>query len=124
MNTSANPTGGGSDWLQPGFKNAQLVYFLYLLGFVLGGIPSIIGLVLAYMNRGKADAAAASHYTYQIRTFWIGLLYGLISFILMAVLIGGLLMIAVAIWVIVRCVKGLMAAGQSDAIAAPNNWLV
>ena len=41
---------------------------------------------MAYINRGQAAGTwAESHYTYQIRTFWIGLLYSCISILLMFV---------------------------------------
>ena len=49
----SNETGSTTnEWLAPTQKNVQLIYGLYLLGFVFGGIPAIIGVVLAYMNRG------------------------------------------------------------------------
>lgn len=48
------------------------VYILYLVGF-LAGITALVGLVLAYVNRSDASAWLQSHYTFQIRTFWIGL---------------------------------------------------
>jgi uncharacterized membrane protein len=38
------------------------------------GISGIVGIVLAYLNRGKSEAWLESHYTWAIRTFWIGLL--------------------------------------------------
>ena len=67
----------------------------------------LVGLVIAYINRGGVRGSwAESHYTYQIRTFWIGVLYSFISCVLMIVGIGFLLIIVVAIWGIVRCVRG------------------
>ena len=65
-----------------------------------------------------------SHYTYLIRTFWIGVLYGLISFALSIVLIGFLLMFVVAIWVIVRCVKGLQAIARNEPVPNPETWMI
>ena len=63
----------------------KLIYILYLVSITLG-VTILIGLVIAYMNRGQATGTwAESHYTYQIRTFWIGLLYSLISVVLMLV---------------------------------------
>ena len=104
--------------------NVMVNYGLYLLGFVLGGVSTIVGLVLAYINRGKADAVLASHYTYQIRTFWIGLLYGLIASLLTLLLIGFVLYFIIAIWVVIRCVKGLQAASDNKPIADPTTWLI
>jgi uncharacterized membrane protein len=61
--------------------------------------------VLAYLNRGKSAPWLESHYTWAIRTFWIGLLGSFISFMLLMIFVvigmftmhsGG------AIWFIVR----------------------
>lgn len=110
-------------WMAPGGKNVQLIYILYLASFFVG-LTGIIGLVIAYLNRDKAGGYVETHYTWLIRTFWIGLLFSLISALLMFVGIGFLLFFAVAIWVVVRLVKGLMALGKSQPIPDPQSWLV
>jgi uncharacterized membrane protein len=110
-------------WLEPGATNVQVIYILYLASFVLG-ITALVGLVLAYINRGKAGGWIESHYTYLIRTFWIALLYGFVSVILMLVLVGVLLAFATAVWVIVRCVIGLQAVGRGEPIKNPTSWWI
>lgn len=108
---------------EPGRSNVQLIYILYLLSLVVG-ITSIVGVIMAYISRGKAGGWPESHYTYQIRTFWIGLLYGLIAAVLSVIGIGFILFFAVAVWGVVRCVKGLQATGRRQAIANPATWWV
>jgi uncharacterized membrane protein len=110
-------------WLEPGKTNVQVVYFLYLAGLVVG-ITGIIGVIIAYMNRGKAGGWVETHYTWAIRTFWISLLYSLVSFLLMFAVVGKFLFLAVAIWFIVRCVIGLQKAARDEPIADPENWLI
>lgn len=111
-------------YLAPGGDNAKLIYILYLVS-ALVGVTALVGLVMAYLNRGQASGTwAESHYTYQIRTFWIGLLYALISALLMLVGIGFLLIIAVAIWAIVRCIRGLQWAAAGNAVPDPQTWIV
>jgi uncharacterized membrane protein len=110
-------------WLEPGPANMQVIYVLYLAGFVIG-ITVLIGLVMAYVNRGKAGGWIESHYTYLIRTFWIALLYGFVSVILMLVLVGVLLAFATAVWVIVRCVIGLQTIGRGEPIKNPTSWWI
>ena len=83
-------------WLEPGQTNVLVVYILYLAGLVIG-ISGLIGLVIAYLNRGKAGGFVETHYTWQIRTFWIGLLYGVVSVLLMFLAIGFVLAFAVAV---------------------------
>lgn len=110
-------------WLEPGATNVQVIYILYLASFVVG-ITAIAGVVIAYINRGKAGGWVESHYTYLIRTFWIGLLYGLVSVILMFVLIGILLALATAVWFIARCVIGLQVLGRGEPIKNPESWML
>lgn len=40
-------------FLELGKSNLQLIYILYLAGLIVGITP-LIGIVLAYMNKGKA----------------------------------------------------------------------
>ncbi len=112
-----------SGWLEPGPANMQLVYVLYLVSFVVG-ITALIGIVIAYVNRGKSEPWVETHYTWAIRTFWIGILGAIVSAVLMIVAIGFLVMIAVAIWVVVRCVIGLQAVSRGEPIRNPQSWLI
>ena len=110
-------------WLEPGQLNVQVIYVLYLAGFVVG-ITSLIGLVLAYINRGKAGGWIETHYTWAIRTFWIAVLGAIVSMLLMIVAVGFLLAIAVAIWVIVRVVIGLQLVSRGEPIRDPDSWWI
>jgi uncharacterized membrane protein len=113
-----------SRYLAPGGDNVKLVYGLYLVSIVVG-LTALIGLVMAYINRGQvAGSWAESHYTYQIRTFWIGLLYSLLSVLLMFVLIGFLLIFAVVIWFFARCIRGLQWVGTGQPVPKPTTWFV
>lgn len=106
-----------------GQGNAALaVYVLYLLELVFG-ITGIIGLIVAYVFHGDGPGWLQSHYRFQIRTFWIGLLYGIISVLLMFVLIGYLLAVLCVIWHIIRCVKGLNHWSRGEAHPNPASWL-
>lgn len=111
-------------YLAPGGDNVKLVYVLYLASVVIG-ITLLVGLIMAYMNRGHVIGSwVESHYTYQIRTFWIGLLYSVISVVLMIVGIGFLLILAVVIWAIIRCIKGLQWAAAGNPVPNPESWIV
>ncbi len=110
-------------WLEPGATNVQVIYVLYLAGLVIG-VSVLIGVVIAYVNRGKAGGWVDTHYTWAIRTFWIGIAYAVVSFILMLAAIGFLLLFATAVWFIVRCIIGLQAASRGEAIKNPESWLI
>ncbi|TGT41979.1 hypothetical protein EN812_18510 [Mesorhizobium sp. M4B.F.Ca.ET.169.01.1.1] len=125
-NINQGPGGGPRPtdrWLEPGSTNALVIYILYLAGLVIG-VTGIVGIVLAYINRGKAGGFVESHYTFLIRTFWIGLLYALISVVLMMLVIGFLLMFAAAVWFIARCILGLQALQRGEPVKNPQSWLL
>lgn len=116
------PPTRNAGWMEPGKNNVILIYVLYLLSLIIG-LTAIVGLVIAYMNRGKTGDWVESHYTWAIRTFWIGLLYSLICAVLAIVIIGYLLMFLVAIWAIVRVVMGLQKASSEEPMPNPQSWL-
>ncbi|HEY1562447.1 MAG TPA: DUF4870 domain-containing protein [Caulobacteraceae bacterium] len=105
---------------------AFVVYILYLAHFVpvIGWVSAIVGLVLAYVERDSAPAWLKSHYTFQIRTFWIGLLYCAVSLFLIILLIGIPLLLAAWIWFIVRCALGLSRLLRNEAYPTPESWTV
>lgn len=113
-----------SDYLRPGRENVMLVYILYLAGLVpaFGGVPVFIGFVIALLNRGEADDVMASHYEYLVRQAVIGLAGVIVSFLLAFVLIGFLGFLLVAVWWVVRSVKGLLAVSRREPIADPQTY--
>ncbi len=105
------------------FNQPTIISALYLSGFLLG-VTWIVGVVLAYVWKGEAKAEwEASHYTYLIRTFWIGFIGTVISIFLMIVLIGFLLWAAVAVLMVVRCVLSLINAQKHEPMPNPETWL-
>ena len=49
-------------------RMATIVYILYLVGLI-AGITTVVGVVIAYVNRADAPEWVQSHYQFQIRTF-------------------------------------------------------
>ena len=119
----APPPRKTDQWLEPGKTNLQVVYILYIASMFLPFLI-LVGIVIAYVNRGKAGGWVDTHYTWLIRTFWIGLLFVFVSIILAVVAVGLLLMVVMPIWVIVRCVVGLQATNREEPIKNPESWLI
>jgi uncharacterized membrane protein len=97
------------------------VYILYLVGF-LTGITVLIGVIIAYLQRDETDRIHWSHFQFQIRTFWIGLLYLVLGALTIHIVIGAFILIWWAIWTLIRCVKGLLILNRGNAIPVPNSW--
>lgn len=101
---------------------AKIVYILYLASILIG-LTSIIGVVIAYINKDEAPEWLKSHYQFQIRTFWIAFLYVCIGVITTFILISGLILLLTLIWFIIRCVKGLQALDKKEAYPNPTTWM-
>ena len=101
---------------------AKVIYVLHLCGFVSGGATAVIGVVMAYVYKDSAPDWLKTHYELQIRTFWLGLLYALISSVLCLILIGIALFLVLAVWWIVRCVKGLKYVDERAAYPDHRTW--
>ena len=103
---------------------AHIVYGLHAVAIVLGitgaatvvggfvgSVPSIIAVIINYVKRGGARGSwAASHYRWQIRTFWFALLWLIIAMLLVVTLVGapvGLgLLLGLTLWLIYRIARG------------------
>jgi uncharacterized membrane protein len=111
---------------QPIVSNTQLalaVYILYLASYVVG-ITALVGVIIAHVQIGStADPMLRSHYQWQIRTFWIGLLYFVIGVVLCFIVVGLFVLLFWFIWTVVRTVKGLLALNENKPIAIPTSWM-
>ena len=99
----------------------RIVYGLFAFSFFVAP-ASIVGLVVAYIVRPDAPPWLQGHYTFLIRTFWIGFLYAFISALAVMILIGPLMMLGVAVWFLVRVVLGWMKMEKGQPIANPQSW--
>ena len=84
----------------------QVVCILYALSY-FAGITAIIGIIINYVK--KEDVAGTwleSHFRWQIRTFWFGLLWAVIGAATVVILIGFAILFANFCWIIYRIVKG------------------
>jgi len=103
---------------------AVVCYVLHLVGSV-AGVTSIVGLILNYVKRSEVRGTwLESHFRWQIRTFWFGLLWVslCILFILMTlglgILIAWLPLTIIAVWFIYRIVRGWLALNEKRPMYA------
>lgn len=96
---------------------------------LLGVAP--VGLLIALIDKKNAPDWVRTHYSYLVRTILLGLLYGFVVFaftmattFLILLPVGMLFFPLVAIWFLVRCVIGLVAAIRCEPIKRPRTWLV
>ena len=110
---------------QPAVSDTGLAFIVYLLYFAgyLTGITKIIGVIIAHLQSGSADPVARSHFQFQIRTFWIGLLYLIAGVVLLFVVVGAFILLWWLVWSIVRNIKGALALNENRPIANPTSWM-
>ncbi|MCE8011767.1 DUF4870 family protein [Billgrantia desiderata] len=101
-----------------------VVYALLLAGVVSGGLTAIVGVVIAYVYRGQGPHWFDEHYRYQIRTFWLSVLYFAISGVLTLVMIGFVTWLLAVVWLVVRCVKGIKRLQEHREPDNVDAWLI
>ena len=129
---NANPTTG------PLFNWTQGIYALHafslltgilgaatVIGAFLTGWPSIIAVILNYVKRSEARGTwLESHFRWQIRTFWYGLLWvGLCGLFVVltlgiGILIAWLPLAIVSVWFVYRIVRGWLALREGRPMYA------
>jgi len=84
-----------------------------VVGAFLTGWPSIIAVILNYVKRSEGRGTwLQSHFRWQIRTFWFGLLWVMICAVFVVATLGIGLLIAwlpltiVGIWFVYRILRG------------------
>lgn len=93
-----------------------VVYALQAASFFVG-ITAIVAIVINYVKIEDVQGTwLESHFRWQIRTFWYGLLWGVIGTILLLVLVGWFILVADAIWVIYRIVKGWLKLNEGKEV--------
>ena len=87
-----------------------------VVGAFLLGWPSLIAVILNYVKRSEARGTwLDSHFRWQIRTFWFGLLWVAlcVAFVVLTLGVGILIawvpLIAVGLWFIYRIARGWLA---------------
>src|SRR2546426_10803579 len=91
-----------------------------IVGAFLTGWPSIIAVIVNYVKRSEARGTwLESHFRWQIRTFWFGLLWISLCVFFVLVTLGIGILIAwipiafVSLWFIYRIVRGWMALNNN-----------
>ncbi len=83
-----------------------VIYALYAASYFVG-VTAIIAIVMNYVKRDDvAGTFLESHFRWQIRTFWFGVLWGVLGGITFVFIIGWVVLAANGIWIVYRIVKG------------------
>ena len=137
----------GGNWLTETLANRPFVVGALFLGTYFVPFLVLIGLALAYyFRRSPEEDWEQTHYSYLIRTFWIGFLSAALVFLLSALglliwqQIGGnwdgdlvffsvffplvIVMIPLLVFCGVRVVLSLMRSAAHKPMPRPETWLL
>lgn len=98
---------------KPAKTLTTIIYALYAASLLVG-ITAIVAIIMNYIK--KKDVAGTfleSHFRWQIRTFWFGLLWSIVGVITFIIAIGWFVLAANGIWVIYRIVKGWLRLNEN-----------
>jgi uncharacterized membrane protein len=105
MNTT-NATDANEVQLQASKNLTHVIYALYAATIIFG-VTSIVAVVINYIKRDEvAGTWLESHFTWQIRTFWWSVLWGVIGIATLLILVGWLVLLAGFVWYVYRIAKG------------------
>jgi len=88
-------------------KLALIVYVLQAASLFTGALTLFAGVIINYVRKDDVqDSWIASHFSWQIRTFWFTLIWAVIGGVTTIFLIGWGILLAASLWLIYRIVKG------------------
>ncbi len=93
-------------------RMTHIVYALQAAGFLVG-FSFIAALIVNYIKIDDVRGTwLESHFRWQIRTFWFGLLWAALGCLTYLLIVGYFVLVADGIWLIYRIAKGWVFLGE------------
>ncbi|WGI27172.1 hypothetical protein QEN58_08930 [Halomonas alkaliantarctica] len=114
-------------------RGAAIVVYMLFLGSVLAVVTAPVGVLIAHIKKNNAEEWVVSHLQFQIRTFWLGLIGGILFAVAWQLLgLTGLPAIAswalgygyftaCLIWMVGRCGVGITRLTNNRPVANPSS---
>lgn len=97
-----------------------IAYILHALSVIAGGLTSIVGVIINHIKVNETQSEfIRSHHRWLIRTFWLGLLWGVVCTVLAFVAVGFIGFAILAIWWIYRVVRGILNFSDCKPMPMP-----
>ena len=95
-----------------------------IVSYFVFGWPSIIAVIINYVTRGQVRGTwLATHWRWQLRSFWFAALWLLVAGFLMFTLIGIpaaiMVMVGAGLWVLYRVIRGWLALLDRRGMPVP-----
>ncbi|SFR53008.1 Uncharacterized membrane protein [Marinobacter daqiaonensis] len=100
----------------PVWRLVVIVYLLQALAIPTSSLTALAGVIINYLKIGEArNSWLEAHFRWQIRTFWLGLLWLVIGTVTTFIIVGWFILLGAAIWFIYRVVRGALALNDGRA---------
>ena len=100
-------------------SNVRLTHIIYALyaASLLVGVTSLVAIIMNYIKRDDVRGTyLESHFAWQIKTFWVTLIVGIIGAATSVILVGIPILIALFVWYIYRIAKGWLALNDGKPV--------
>jgi uncharacterized membrane protein len=99
-------------------KTLTMVVYGLQVASIFVGFTAIVGVIINYVKREDAAGTVyASHFDWQIGTFWWGLAWTILGFVLLwAFGLGLLIWFVAGIWALYRIVKGFLKLNDNQPV--------
>lgn len=88
-------------------KLTHILYLLYAIFWLTGGVTALVAIIINYVKRDEVQGTPyASHFTWQIRSFWWSVVWGVVGSLLLVVVVGFAVLGVLFVWMLYRIVKG------------------
>ncbi|MFZ4650336.1 MAG: DUF4870 family protein [Rubrivivax sp.] len=92
------------------------VYVLQALSLFFG-VSALVAIIINYVKRDDvAGTVYQSHFDWQIRTFWWGLLWLCVGAVLAILMVGFIVLFGVWLWFVYRVVKGFLKLTEGKPV--------
>lgn len=104
---AAEATATAGDARETSLRQLTMIVYVLQIASIIVGITLIAGIIINYLKRKDVEGTwLESHFRWQIRTFWYSLLWFGVGLALLIVVIGLFVLMALAMWLLYRAIKG------------------
>jgi uncharacterized membrane protein len=101
----AAPAAG--DARESALRRLTMIVYILQIASIAVGITLIAAVIINYVKRSDVEGTwLESHFRWQIRTFWWSLLWFGVGLALLVVVVGFFVLMAAAMWLLYRAIKG------------------
>lgn len=113
------------------FSILRTLYFIFIaailialtpLGFVVALLIPVVGGIYFYQTKLAPSAWQRTHTQYMLHTFWYGLVAAAAGGILKDIGLGYIIWVLLAVWWVIRCIKGIKHLAVQAPIDNPGEW--